>query len=114
MTLNNINIKHMTAISTNIYFDVLDAIVNKYNKTVHRTIKMKPIEVTDDYYAEYNEHSMELHSNNKNPKSKVGDNVRISKYKTFLLKDIIQIGQKKSLLLIKLKIHFLGLMLLVT
>ena len=83
MTLNNINIKHMRAISKNIYFDVLDAIVNKYNNTVHRTIKMKPIEVMDDYYAEYNEHSMELHSNNKNPKSKVGDNVRISKYKTF-------------------------------
>ena len=86
MTLNNINIKHMTAISTNIYFDVLDAIVNKYNKTVHRTIKMKPIEVTDDYYAEYNEHSMELHSNKKNPKFKVGDNVRISKYKNIFAK----------------------------
>ena len=42
----------MTAIS--VYFDVLDDIVDKYNNTVHRTIKMKPIEVTDDYYAEYN------------------------------------------------------------
>ena len=42
---------------------------------------------------------------------KVGDNVRISKYKTFLLKDILQIGQK-FLLLIKLKMQFLGLMLL--
>ena len=45
----------MTAISKNIYFDVLDDIVNKYNNTVHRTIKMKPTEVMDDYYAEYNE-----------------------------------------------------------
>ena len=44
----------MTAISKNVYFDVLDDIVDKYNNTVHRTIKMKPIEVTDDYYAEYN------------------------------------------------------------
>ena len=43
----------MTAISKNIYFDVLDDIVNKYNNTVHRTIKMKPIEVTseDSSYA---------------------------------------------------------------
>ena len=47
-TLKNKNFKHMTAISKNIYFDVLD-IVNKYNNTVHRTIKMKPIEVTDTY-----------------------------------------------------------------
>ena len=54
-------LKHMTAISKNVYFDVFDYIVNKYNNTVHRTIKMKPIEVTDDYYAEYNEHPIELH-----------------------------------------------------
>ena len=52
-TLKNKNFKHMTAISVN--FDVLDDIVDKYNNTVHRTIKIKPIEVTDDYYAEYNE-----------------------------------------------------------
>ena len=58
---------------------MLDDIVNKYNNIVHRTIKMKPIDVTDDYYAEYNENSMELHSNKKNPKFKVSDNVRISK-----------------------------------
>ena len=56
-TLKNNIFKHMTAISKNIYFDVLDDIVNKYNNTVHRTIKMKPIEVTDDSYAEYNEES---------------------------------------------------------
>ena len=55
----------MTAISKNVYFDVLDDIVNKYTNTIHRTIKMIPIEVTDNYYTEYNEHSMELHSNKK-------------------------------------------------
>ena len=43
-------LKHMTAIS-NVYFDVLDDIVDKYNNTLHRTIKMKPIDVTDDSYA---------------------------------------------------------------
>ena len=42
----------MTAISKIVHFNVLDGIVNKYNNTVHRTIKMKPIEVTDDFYAE--------------------------------------------------------------
>ena len=42
----------MTAISKNVYFDVLDDIVNKYNNTVHRTIKIKPIDITDDYYVE--------------------------------------------------------------
>ena len=45
----------MTAISKNVYFDVLDDIVDKYNNTVHKTIKMKPIDATDDSYAEYNE-----------------------------------------------------------
>ena len=99
----------MTAISKNVYFDVLDDIVNKYNNTVHRTIKMKPIDVTSDSYAEYNKDF-----NKKDPKFKVGDHVRISKYKTFLLKDTLQIVQKKFLLLVKLKIQFLGLMLLIT
>ena len=42
----------MTAVSKNPYFDVLDDTVNKYNNTVHRTIKMKLIDVTDDSYAE--------------------------------------------------------------
>ena len=70
-TLKNKIFKHMTAISKNIYFDALNDIVNKYNNTVYRTIKMKPIEVTSDSYAEYNKDS-----NKKNPKFKVGDHVR--------------------------------------
>ena len=81
-TLKNKIFKHMTAISKNIYFDVLDDIVDKYNNTVHRTIKMKPIEVTNGYYVEYNEDP----SNKKDPKFKVGDNVRISKYKNIFAK----------------------------
>ena len=56
-TLRNKIFKHMTTISKNVYFDVLDDIVDKYNNTVHRTIKIKPIEVTGHYYAEYNEDS---------------------------------------------------------
>ena len=72
----------MTAISKTVYFDALNDIVDKYNNTAHRTIKMKPIEVTGDYYAEYKEDP----SNKKNPKFKVGDHVRISKYKNIFAK----------------------------
>ena len=75
-TLKNKIFKHMAAISKNVYFDMLDDIVNKYNNTVHRTIKMRPIDVTDDSYAEYNKDF-----NKKDPKFKIGDHVRISKHK---------------------------------
>ena len=74
----------MTAISKNVYFDVLDDIVNKYNNTIHKSIKRKPIEVTNDYYAK--DPSIELHPNKKNPKYKVGDNVRIWKCKNIFAK----------------------------
>ena len=62
----------MTVISKNVSFDVLDDIVDKYNNTVHRAVKIKPIEVTDNYNKILNK---------KNPKFKVGDHVTISKYK---------------------------------
>ena len=56
-TLKNKSFKHLTIISKNVYTDVLNDIVNKYNNTVHRTIKIKPIDVTNDSYVEYNEDS---------------------------------------------------------
>ena len=56
-TLKNKIRKHMAAVSKYAYFDVLHYIVNEYSNTVHRTIKMKPIDVTSDSSAEYNEHS---------------------------------------------------------
>ena len=71
----------MTAISKYVYFDVSDNIANKYNNTYHRTIKMKPIDVKSDSFAEYNEES-----NEKDPKFKIGDHVRISKYKNIFAK----------------------------
>ena len=64
-TLKNKISEHMTATSKNVYFEVLDGIVNKYNNTVLRTIKIKPIEITNGYYDEYNENSIELHWNKK-------------------------------------------------
>ena len=106
-TLKNKVFKHMTAVSKSVYFDVLNDIVNKYNNRVYRTIKMKPIDVTSDSYAECNEDS-----NVTKPKFKVADHVRISKYKNILYTH--KIGQKKFLLLVKLKTQFLGRMLLVT
>ena len=60
---------------------MLDDIVKKYNNAVPRIIKMKPIDVTSDSYAEYNGDF-----NYKYPKFKVGDHVRISKYKNIFAK----------------------------
>ena len=80
-TLKNKIFKHMAAISKNVYFIVLDDFVNKYNNTVHRTIKTKPIDVTSDSYAEYNGDF-----NKRDPKFKVGDHVIILMYKNILAK----------------------------
>ena len=80
-TLKNKIYKHMTANSENVYFNVLNYIVHQYSNTYHKTIKMKPIDVKSDSFAEYNEES-----NEKDPKFKVGDHVRISKYKNIFAK----------------------------
>ena len=69
-TLKNKMYKHMTVISKNVYFDVLDDIVDEYNNTCHKTINMKLIDVGDDSFAEYN-----AESNKKDPKFKVGDHI---------------------------------------
>ena len=89
--------------------DVLNDIVNKYNNTVHKTIKIKPIDVTDDSYVEYNKDF-----NKKDLKFKLVTMLEFQNAKTFLLKDKLQIDQKKFLLLVKLKIQFRELMLIVT
>ena len=65
----------------NVYYDVLDDIVNEYNNTYHNTIKMKPIDVKSDSFAEHNEES-----NERDPKFKVDNHVRISKYKNIFAK----------------------------
>ena len=64
-TLKNKLFKRMTAVSKNVYFDVLDDTVNKYNNTDHTTMKVKPINVTSDSYAEYNEDSKKKTLNSK-------------------------------------------------
>ena len=88
----------MTAVSKNVYFDVLDDIVNKYNNTVHRSIEMKPIDVTSDSYTEYNEDSHVT-----KPKFKVGDCVRISKYKNIFAKGYTQNWSEEVFVVSKIK-----------
>ena len=73
--------KHMTAVSKNVYFHVVDHIVDKYNISFHRTIETKPIDVKSNSYAEYN-----MNSGEKSSKFKVGVHVRISKYKNVFVK----------------------------
>ena len=80
-TLKNKIYEHMTTIGENVYFNDLDDIVKKYSNTVHSSIKMKPKDVADDSFVEYSEET-----NEKDPKFKVGDNVRISKYKNIFAK----------------------------
>ena len=63
------------------YIDKLDDIVNEYNNTYHRTIKMKPIDVKDNKYI-----NIDKEVNDKDPRSKIGDHVRISKYKNIFAK----------------------------
>ena len=81
-TLKSKNYKYMTSISKNVYIDQLDDIVDEYNNTYHTTIKMKPIDVKDNTYI-----NADKEINNKDPKFKVGDRVRISKYKNIFAKD---------------------------
>ena len=80
----------MTSISKNVYIDKLDDIVNEYNNTYHRTIKMKPVDVKDNAYIDFNKEV-----NDKDPKFKVGDHVRISKYKKIFAKGYTQNWSEK-------------------
>ena len=89
-TLKNRISKHMTVVSKNINFDVLNNTVDNYNNTYHRTIKMKLIDVKPHSHFEYS-----VDSNEKDPKFQVGYHFRISKYKNIFLKDVHLIGQKK-------------------
>ena len=73
--------KYSTSISKNVYIDKLDNIVNEYNNIYHRTIKMKPVDVKDNTYIDFKKEV-----NDKDPKFKVGDHVRISKYKNIFAK----------------------------
>ena len=80
-TIKNKIYKYKNSISKNVYIDKLDDIVHKYNNKKHRTIKMKPIDVKDNTYIGFGKEV-----NDNDPKFKVGDHVRISKYKNIFAK----------------------------
>ena len=93
--------KCMISISKTVYISKLDDIVNQHNNKYHRTIKMKPVDVKDNTYI-----GSIKEVNDKGPKLKFGDHVRISIHRNISLKDSLHIGLKKFLLLKKLKIQF--------
>ena len=80
--LKNKIYKHMTTIGNNVYFNDLDDAVKNYNNSIHSSIKMKPKDVKNDNLTESKGFPKYIEeSNKKDPKFKIGDHVRISKYK---------------------------------
>ena len=97
-TLKSKIYKYMNSISKHVYIDKLDDIVNEYNNAYHRTIKMKPIIVKDNAYI-----NIDKEVNNKDPKFKVVDHVRISKYKNLFAKGYARNWSKEAFVIKKNK-----------
>ena len=74
----------MTSKSINVYVDKLDDIVNKYRNTYHSTIKMKPVDVKSSPYIDSSKQI-----NDKDPKFKIGDILRILKHKNIFAKGYV-------------------------
>ena len=83
-TIKNKIYKYMTSISKNVYIDKVDDIVNKCNNRYDRTIKMKPVNVNPSMYIDFNKEN-----NKEGSKFKVGDHVRIPKYKNIFTKGYV-------------------------
>ena len=95
-TLKNKNYKYMTAISKNVYIDKLYDIVNEYNNTYHRT--RQNIDVKDSTYIDFEKEVID-----KDPKFKVGDSVRISKYKNIFAKGYMPNWSEEVFIISKIK-----------
>ena len=80
-TLKTKTYKYLTSVSKNVYTNKLDDIVDSYNNTYHRMIQMKPVDIKDKMYIDFKKED-----NDKDPKFKVGDRVKISKYKNIFAK----------------------------
>ena len=89
------------------YIDKLDDIVKKYNNTYHKSIKMKPVDVKDNTYIDFKKEI-----NDKNPKFKVCDHVRISKYNNIFAKGYMPNWSEEIFVIKKIKILYHGHMLL--
>ena len=96
--LKNKIYKYMTGLSKNVNIDKLDDIVKEYNNIYHKTIKMKPVDVKDNTYIDF-----EKEVNDKNPKFKVGDRVRISKCKNIFAKGYMPNWSEKIFIVNKIK-----------
>ena len=90
--------KYMTTISKIVYINRLDDIVNEHNNAYHRTIKMKPVDVKVNTYIDFKKEV-----NDKNPKFKVGDHVRILKYKNIFAKWCTPIWSEEAFEIKKVK-----------
>ena len=88
----------MTSISKNVYIDKLDDVVNKYNNTYHNTIKMKPVDVKSSTYIEFSKQI-----NDKDPKLKINDIIRISKYKNIFAKFYVRNWSEEVFMIKKVK-----------
>ena len=91
----------MTSISKNVYINKLGDIVHKYNNKKHRTIKMKPTDVKDNTYLDFVKEV-----NDNDPNFKVGDHVRISKYKNIFAKGYTPNWSEEIFVIKKLEIQF--------
>ena len=90
--------KYMTSISKNVYIDKLDDTVKNYNNKYYTSIKMKPIDVKDNTYIDFKKEI-----NDKDPKFKIGDHVRISKYKNIFAKGYIPNWSEEIFVIKKIK-----------
>ena len=95
-TLKNKIYKYMTSISKNVYIDKLDDIVNKYNNTYNRIIKMNPVDVNSSTYIDFNEDN-----NKESPTFKVGDHVGILKHKNTFAKGCVSNWSEEVFVIIK-------------
>ena len=90
--------KYMIYVSKNVYMDELDDIVGEYNNTFHRTITMKPVDVQDNTYIDFNKEV-----NYKDPKFKIGEDVRTCKYKNIFAKEYTPNWPEKVFVVSKIK-----------
>ena len=88
----------MTSVSANVYIDKLDDIVSKRNNTYHKTIKMKPFDVKSSTYIDFDNRI-----NKQDPEYKVGDHVRIAKYKNIFAKDHVPNWSEEVIVITKIK-----------
>ena len=88
----------MTSVSKKVYINKLDDIVGEYNNTYHRTIKMKPVDAKDNTYIDFKKEV-----NDKDPKFKIGDHVRISRYKIIFAKGYAPNWSEEDFVVSKIK-----------